>query len=272
MTSVQPSGDRPSLLALLGAGDDVQPEVDVAQVDPVAERVHAPDERDRVPASGAEAGEDPGRVECWLGPVEADLLRSARVRDVHDPQPVGVPAQVQRAPADLRVVDRVEARRRVRQRVRRGEVAQMRRAGWVGDAPEPREAPRVATLLRLSGCDELAGAEVLGEALWSKTAPKWPRHSGCCPGGGVQSNGAGRPLPAIPNGSPPSLPAPQSSVRTGWRGSVTSSSWKSPTVPPEVISENGTAASANTRSWPPRTCLVSETSWAPPAPVSKNPR
>lgn len=39
---------------------------------------------------------------------------------------------------------------------------------------------------------------------------------------------------------------PQSSVRTGLLGLVTSTSWKSPTAPPESISENGTAASANT--------------------------
>src|SRR6266536_6033400 len=93
--SVQPSRRSPFTLALLGAGDDVQPEVDVAQVDPVAERVHAPHEGDRVPGGRAEAGEDPGWVECWLGPVEADLPRPAWVGDVHDPQPVGVPAQIE---------------------------------------------------------------------------------------------------------------------------------------------------------------------------------
>jgi len=70
-----------------------------------------------------------------------------------------------------------------------------------------------------------------------------------------------------PKGRPPSLPAPQSSASVGLVGSVTSTSWKSPRgvgVKAVVItSANGTASGAKTRSCPPITRLVRDSSWTP---------
>src|SRR6266540_3631180 len=83
-------------------------------------------------------GEDPS---VRLLAVETDFARCGRVRDVEDADPVRVPADVQLASDELRVVCRIERVPLVRQRMRRRHVAQVDGVRRIGEVPEPGETP-----------------------------------------------------------------------------------------------------------------------------------
>src|SRR2546427_4848293 len=96
----------------------------------------------------------------------------------------------------------------------------------------------------------------LGEALCAKMSGLDPRQ-----GGSEQSYGGGRNGP--PAGKPPSRCAAQSSVSTGLDGSVTSTSWKSPSTEPKIRSESGSENGEASRAKTPSGRFVSESSCTP---------
>src|SRR6266496_5093115 len=147
--------------ALLRSGDYVQAEVDVAEVDAVADDVHTPVERDGVSAGAEVRLEESGGVECRSRPEEANLARGRGVGDVDDPQAVRVPAEVEGVAPDLRIVDGVETVGLVGQGVRGGEVAEPGRVCRVSEAPDAGEAPGIADELRLTCRLAVGGGEVL---------------------------------------------------------------------------------------------------------------
>lgn len=67
--------------------DNIQPEVDIAQVNAVAYNVYSPNEWNGMIA-GTEADKCTGRIKCRLWSVECDLLWVRWVRDVHDPDTI----------------------------------------------------------------------------------------------------------------------------------------------------------------------------------------
>src|SRR6266545_2870803 len=102
----------PSLIALQRTAlprsrHNIQPEIDVAEVDTIADHMDAPHKRNRMVA-GPKRDKDAGRVKRRRRPVKADLLRRRRLRDVDDPQAIGVPTQVEGRATDLWVVRGIE--------------------------------------------------------------------------------------------------------------------------------------------------------------------